>query len=60
MPKFCEEEVREHPELSWEVFGILHDLAWSHVGQRTWKWESLIKRAQKELMKPCPAKDGTI
>jgi hypothetical protein len=50
--KFCEELVRSRPDLPSEIFGILHDLAWSHIGQRDWKWESLIKRAQTELMKP--------
>jgi hypothetical protein len=45
---FREDDVRRNG-LSPEIFGILHDLAWSHVGQREWKWESLIKRAQDEL-----------
>jgi hypothetical protein len=54
--RFCEELVRNRPDLSPEIFGILHDLAWSHIGQRDWKWESLIDRARQELMKEPPRK----
>lgn len=45
---FSEDDIRR-TKLPPDVFGILHDLAWSHVEQSEWKLENMIQRAQEAL-----------